>query len=94
MTYLKVQWHHNIAMEPVLLLSELDNERYELRKIEIFADGRLGFASEQSSTMGTTLSESPLPEAEEIAKDAQFTVLPLSASEFETTWEKATERQP
>jgi len=43
MQYLKVRWIHPSQEDPVVLLSELDSDRYEVRKIEIFADGRIIF---------------------------------------------------
>lgn len=42
--YLKVRWFHENSDEPVVLMSELDASRYEVRKVEIFADGRIGYA--------------------------------------------------
>ncbi len=45
MRYLRVQWLHSHPDEPVTLYSELDDEGWEVRKVEIFADGHIGFAS-------------------------------------------------
>jgi len=42
MTYLKVKWIHSHPDAPVLLYSELDRERWEVRKVEVFRDGSLG----------------------------------------------------
>jgi hypothetical protein len=42
MIYLKVKWNHSFSDEPVLLYSELDRKRWELRKIEVFPNGRMG----------------------------------------------------
>ncbi len=44
MKYIKVKWLHSHPDEPVLLYSELDKDRWETRKVEVFADGRIGFA--------------------------------------------------
>ncbi len=35
MTYIRVTWSHTRDDEPVLLLSELDAERWEVRKVEV-----------------------------------------------------------
>jgi len=86
MEYLKVLWVHQGSKDPVILMSELDDARYEVRKIEIFRDGRMGFASESDASDGTILGEKPVPPASEIATDAQFIVEPLSAPEFEQAW--------
>ncbi len=56
-TYIKVRWLHTSPDDPVLLYSELDAERWEQRKVDIFADGRTGFAdaAEQSGDTATLL---------------------------------------
>ena len=36
MTYIKVQWIHNFEDEPILLYSELDSMRNEVRKVEVY----------------------------------------------------------
>ena len=33
--YVKVRWDHEFVEEPVEVFSELDNDRYEVRKVEI-----------------------------------------------------------
>ena len=44
MRYISVEWLHKFENEPVRLLSELDDEGFEIRKVEIFSDGSMGFA--------------------------------------------------
>ena len=92
MNYLRVRWVHQYPNEPVLLLSELDTERYEVRKIEVFADGRKGFASSNKSFGGTVLGERPIPPPDEIALDRQFVVESTDANDFEAAWSEATKR--
>lgn len=79
-------------MEPILLMSELDNNRYEVRKIEIFADGRMEFASNETATGETALGEKPIPPAYEIVADPQFIVEEFNAVDFEEAWHTATTR--
>lgn len=45
MQYVRVRWIHSLPGEPVTLLSELDDDRFEVRKLEIFHDGSTGRAS-------------------------------------------------
>ena len=55
MTHIVVTWHHEKPDNPVELFSELDDERFEVRKVEIFRDGRKCFAgasSDMSSRFG------------------------------------------
>lgn len=86
MEYLKVRWTHENRSEPVLLMSELDADRYEIRKVEVFADGRLGFAGVDQSSDETALGENPMPGKSDIAVDPQFTVEESDSEEFEWAW--------
>jgi hypothetical protein len=90
MQYLRVRWIHQYATEPVLLISELDDDRYEVRKVEVFADGRMGFASASQSGRETVLGEKPIPPISEIAADPQFRVEEVDADGFEEAWRAAT----
>jgi hypothetical protein len=89
-TYLKAKWKHAFNNEPVFLYSELDGERWELRKVEVFPDGRIGFAGPGVEIGGTRLSEVPLPSFEQIATDPQFEPATISRAEFDAIWAKAT----
>lgn len=94
MHYLKVRWLHASLDEPVELWSELDGERREVRKVEVFRGGRLGFADANIEAGGTRLGEGTIPEIEEIAADPQFVPEVVTEADFEATWERATERSP
>ncbi|SHM29767.1 hypothetical protein [Rhizobacter sp. OV335] len=89
MDYVKVRWLHQHASEPILLLSELDAERYEVRKVEVFADGHMGFASDHQTSGHTVLGERPVPPAADIAADPEFVVEGLDGREFEMAWRAA-----
>lgn len=89
MKYVRVLWQHDYLDEPVELYSELDEDRWELRKVEVFRDARYGYAWSLGSSMTTQLSDEPLPESDEIAKDAQFVPEAITAAEFELVWKKA-----
>ncbi|WP_421996326.1 DUF6881 domain-containing protein [Reyranella sp.] len=43
MKYIKVRWRHCLPNEPVTLYSEIDEDRWERRKVYVFADGSFGF---------------------------------------------------
>lgn len=47
MEYIKVRWIHDHEDEPILLYSELDHDRFELRKVEVYEDGSAGWASSE-----------------------------------------------
>ena len=61
MSYIKVRWVHEDPRSPVWLISELDGERWETRKVEIFADGSKGYASRNEEMGGTFLGECSVP---------------------------------
>jgi hypothetical protein len=88
MEYIKVKWVHAHPDEPILLYSELGKDRWETRKVEVFADGRVGFASASEATPSTKtkLSLEPLPTLHEIAADPQFQPVEITKGEFEEVW--------
>lgn len=92
MLYIKVNWMHASAGDPVILYSELNAERWEQRKVEVFADGRVGYAGSNSEFGGTQLSLEPLLSLDEINSDAQFDGCLISGAEFQKVWEEATSR--
>ncbi|WP_410644743.1 DUF6881 domain-containing protein [Amycolatopsis sp. lyj-346] len=90
MEYLKVGWRHQFPDEPILLYSELDDERYETRKIEVFCDGRHQWAGPEGSVGGTVLGELPVPDTVEIARQLEFAPEVIDREEFEAVWVKVT----
>lgn len=89
MRYIKVRWEHNFSDEPVTIYSELDDYRNEIRKVEIYRDGRVGYASIGFEHGGSALSKEPLPPFEEINEDAQFNLEEIGQEEFDVVWERA-----
>ncbi|RAY81729.1 hypothetical protein DP196_25065, partial [Enterobacter hormaechei subsp. steigerwaltii] len=71
------------------LYSEIDDSRYEVRKVEVFSTGDLIFSDESTPINITTLGELPLPSLSEINKDSQFKAIYIDAVEFENIWTKA-----
>jgi hypothetical protein len=88
-SYLKLIWHHDFADEPTWLYSELDENRYEVRKVEVFRDGRRFFADSQSSNGNSMLGEIPAPSLAELADEPEFTPSEISGDEFEAQWDAA-----
>ncbi len=89
MTYLKVIWKHEPNEYPVIMYSELDDDRYETRKVEVFGDGTFGYAYDGGSSSMTILGEVPLPSFEEIDSDPQFEPVVISKNEFDKVWREA-----
>ena len=90
MTYLKVKWIRAPSYRPVLIYSELDHERWELRKVEIFPDGRMLYADPEVEFEETGLSTMPYPSFEKIAADPELEPEVISKAEFEKVWAMAT----
>jgi hypothetical protein len=89
MRYLRVTWRHDLPNEPVELYSELDDDSWEIRKVEIFRDGRIGFADSLHGSETTRLAIEPDPSLEQIAQDPQFVPRAITRQEFEAVWEQA-----
>lgn len=88
MEYLKVSWLHHFEDEPVYLYSEIDPQRFESRKIEIYPDGSFGIACSHFHFGGTALSNQVMPDLEDISEDRQFIPELISQAEFELIWNK------
>lgn len=86
MRYLLVRWNHSSDSYPVLLYSELDEERNEVRKVEVYRDGRKGYASREGASGGTRLGQEPLPPLAEIAAESEFEPAEVTPEEFERVW--------
>ncbi|WP_409999431.1 DUF6881 domain-containing protein [Gimesia chilikensis] len=69
MEYLKVEWLHRNDEYPILLFSELDEDRMEIRKIEQYRDGKFCFADHGRATGDTKLSFEPLPSIEILSQE-------------------------
>ena len=89
MQYVKVEWAHEFDNEPVTYLSEIGNDRYETRKVQIYRNGRMEWSDETHETATVGLSEVPFPSLEEISSQAEFTASLIDASDFEPAWNRA-----
>jgi Domain of unknown function (DUF6881)/HYD1 signature containing ADP-ribosyltransferase len=88
MQYLRVQWTHRHSADPVEIWMELDESGWEVRKLEIFPDGTVGYANGTESANSTTLGETPIPPVADIAADPQFKPTVVTKNEFEGKWTK------
>jgi hypothetical protein len=84
--YIDVTWHHDDPAYPVRLVSELDENRWEHRKLEFYRDGRVGKASKAGATLDTALGTEPIPSIEDINSDRQFSARPMECDAFEGLW--------
>ena len=89
MRYSKLIWTHAFPNEPVEIYSEHDDRGWERRKIEMFRDGSMGFASPTESSDGTNLSLIQCPPDEEVNSEPEFRVVDITQDDFERVWTKA-----
>lgn len=89
MQYIKVKWIHSFPNEPIWLYSELDDDRWEIRKVYIFPDATIEYAGPDGNTGSTMLGLEPVPSLEEISTNPVFVAEEISAEEFEDVWKKA-----
>ena len=92
MIYVKVKWLHEVEDTPILLYSELDHNRYEVRKVEAYSDGRLDYADQESNSGHTKLGIEPIPSIDDIAKDPQFIPENITKKDFDEVWTLARAR--
>jgi hypothetical protein len=90
--YIRVCWLHSSSDEPVDLWSELDADRYEVRKVEIWSEGRMGYASGAAEIGGTWLGKVPVPSLNEINLDPQFQAQMVTKADFDARWLQALEQ--
>lgn len=88
MKYIDVAWTNHDEEMPIRLVSELDDARFEVRKLEFFRDGKVGYASPSHSANSTLLGEMALPALAEINLDRQFHAKEIDAHEFFSLWTK------
>jgi hypothetical protein len=89
MEYLATRWLHEQTDYPVLLYSELADDRYEARTVEIFLDGRVGLAGPDFEHGDTFLGDAPIPTVEEINGLGEFQARVIDRVEFEAIWDLA-----
>jgi len=85
-SYIRVRWLHSSPDDPIDLWSELDAERDEVRKVEIWPSGRIGYASKAEEVGGTRLGALPVPPLNEINLDPQFEAEAITKADFEKCW--------
>lgn len=88
MQFIKVCWLSNLCDDPLEMFSETDHG-YEVRKVEIYGDGRIGYADHRESVGGSFLGESVIPPVEQINAYAEFEAMHIDKEYFEAIWDDA-----
>ncbi|MBV7530557.1 hypothetical protein [Chitinophaga sp. sic0106] len=88
MQYVKIYWLNPEDDSAEIQFSELDDGRFERRKIEIYPDGSFGIADSTFNFGGTALSVEPLPQPDGLDDKSRPVAEILSQKEFEDVWYK------
>ena len=89
MRYIRVAWDHDEPDDPITLFSEIDAEAWEVRKVEVFRDGRMGFADASESSESTRLGVVPVPDIRVVALSPEFRPEEITSQEFDRIWDSA-----
>jgi hypothetical protein len=90
MEYRHVKWRHDLPHQPTDIYTELDDDRWETRKVEVFADGRIQYSDGVDSTGNTDLSDVQAPTPEEASNNDVLTTTEIDEATFEHMWNLAT----
>lgn len=90
MQYTKVIWKHRNSYDPVEIYSELDDARWEVRRVEIFGDGSADYATRLESPGRTFVSSERFPPLSEIRANPEFVTMEIPREDFEKIWSRAT----
>ncbi len=89
MIYLKVHWSHDSEKQPVAFYCEMEDDRMEIRKVELYADGSLGYANAKRSSGKTTLGALPMPTIAELSASPNYEAHEITRTEFDEIWSLA-----
>ena len=84
--YFRCKWIHENEDYPVQLISEIDSNRFEIRKIEVYSNGKYGFAYDDVEFNNTSLGTIPVPEFSEINENTEFALSEMTEEEFDFLW--------
>lgn len=81
MLYYKTIWNHTNDCDPIIMYSEIDEERYETKRLDIFLDGHVAYFDNRTPL---ELGEAPYPsDFDAINATGEFDVSEISAIDFE-----------
>lgn len=89
MKYLRVHWRHDSEKQPVAFYCELGDDRMEVRKVELFADGSLCYAYQKGTSGRTMLGALPMPTLDQLSASKEYDPAEITRDEFEDIWRLA-----
>lgn len=89
MRHIKVEWNHNFSNEPSIYYHEIGEDNWEVRRVQVYKDGRREWADEDHETSTAGLAEIPISSITDINSQSEFDAREISSNEFETEWTRA-----
>jgi len=86
MSFIKTTWVYARPDRPVRLYSELDEDRWEVRKVNVYSDGHCAYADEHNEVGGVMLSDQPFLPLSELSDTQELRTIEISSEEFEHIW--------
>ena len=81
MLYYKTIWNHRNDCDPIIMYSEIDEERYETKRLDIYYNGHVAYFDNRTPL---ELGEAPYPsDFDAINATGQFDVSEISVIDFE-----------
>ena len=81
MLYYKTIWNHTNDYDPIIMYSAIDEERYEMKRLDIFRDGHVAYFDTRTPM---ELNEDPYPsDFDAINATDEFDVSEISSIDFE-----------
>lgn len=92
MTYVLVEWSHDLDDEPVEIYSELDEARRETRKVEFYRNGLcFSYGAERGGCLA--LADVPFPvDLRALNRPGEIEAHTITAAHFQAVWGQAQER--
>lgn len=92
-SYVKLLYKHTIKDWPVIHLAELDEERFEIRTVDVYENNKYGYAYDKIEC-NAFLSDSSCPTKNEFYSSDEYDsdstdCFDITKEEFESEWEKA-----
>jgi len=89
MKYYKIAWKHNLKEEPSLILGEINDNLWEVRRIEFFQDGSFRYTDGYKKVGDIDLAENRMDEKLLNVDGESVRIIYISKSDFENEWNKA-----
>jgi hypothetical protein len=92
--YIRCRWMSENREGLRMTFSELDGERWEVRRVEVFLDGRVSCADVHGSYGTTELAKNPIGEPEATVDNQEYEIAELTRAEFEAVFDAALQGLP